>query len=53
LYAGLGDQDKAIAELQKAFEAGYRDFAAIDGSPHFAALRSNLRLQELAQRYRQ
>jgi non-specific serine/threonine protein kinase len=52
IYAGRGDKEKAFAELQKALEAGYRDFAAIDASPHFASLRSDPRFQQLLRRYR-
>ncbi len=53
VYAGLGEREKSFVELQKALEEGYRDFAAIDASPHFAALRSDPRFQELLRRYRQ
>ncbi len=53
IYAGRGDKEKALAELQKTFEAGYRDFAAIDASPHLVALRSDPRFQQLLRRYRQ
>ena len=53
IYAGLGNREKALDELQKALESGYRDFAAIDASPHLAALRSDPRFQQLLRRYRQ
>jgi tetratricopeptide (TPR) repeat protein len=53
IYAGRGDKEKALAELKRALEEGYRDFAAIDASPHFASLRSDPRFQELLRRYRQ
>ena len=53
IYAGRGEREKSLAELQKALESGYRDFAAIDASPHLAALRSDPRFQELLRRYRQ
>jgi len=52
IYAGRGEREKSLAELQKALESGYRDFAAIDASPHLAALRSDPRFQELLRRYR-
>jgi len=52
IYAGRGEREKSLAELQKALESGYRDFAAIDASPHLAALRADPRFQQLTQRYR-
>jgi len=52
IYAGLGQKEKSIDELQKALEAGYRDFPAIDASPHLASLRSDPRFQQLLRRYR-
>ena len=51
-YAGRGDKEKALAELQKTLAAGYRDFVAIDASPHFSSLRSDPRFQELIRKYR-
>jgi TolB-like protein/Tfp pilus assembly protein PilF len=52
IYAGKGDREKSLAELKKALDGGYRDFAAIDASPHLAALRSDPRFQQLLGRYR-
>jgi serine/threonine protein kinase/Flp pilus assembly protein TadD len=52
IYAGLGKKEEALDELEKAFEEGYRDFSAIDASPHLAALRSDPRFQQLLRRYR-
>ena len=52
-YAAKGDKEKALAELQRTFNLGYRDFAAIDASPYFATLRSDPRFQQLIRRYRQ
>ena len=51
-YAAKGDNQKALATLQKAFSAGFRDFAAIDASPYFSRLGSDPRFQQLLQRYR-
>ena len=51
-YAAKGDKAKALATLQKTFDLGYRDFAAIDASPYFASLRTDPRFQQLMQRYR-
>ena len=52
-YAAKGDKVKALAELQKTFNLGYRDFAAIDASPYFASLRPDPRFQQLIRHYQQ
>ena len=52
-YAAKGDKEKALASLQKTFNLGYRDFAALDASPYFASLRSDPRFQQLIRSYRQ
>ncbi len=49
-YAGLGDKEKSLAELEKALAAGYRDFAYLDSSPYFDSLRSDPRFQDLLRR---
>jgi Flp pilus assembly protein TadD len=46
-YAGRGDKDKALVELQKAIDLGYRDSAAIKSNAHFDSLRSDPRFQKL------
>ncbi len=51
-YAAHGDKEQALATLQKAFELGFHDFAALDASPYFSALRTDPRFQELTKRYR-
>ena len=51
-YAARGDQEKALDTLQKAFEKGFHDFAALDASPYFSSLRSDPRFQQLTTRYR-
>jgi serine/threonine protein kinase/Flp pilus assembly protein TadD len=51
-YAARGDKEKALATLQKAFDTGFRDFAALDTSPYFASLRTDPRFQQLTGRYR-
>ena len=52
VYAGRGDKDKALATLQKAFDTGFQDFAALDSSPYFSSLRTDPRFQRLILRYR-
>jgi serine/threonine protein kinase/tetratricopeptide (TPR) repeat protein len=51
-YAARGDKEKTLATLQKAFEVGFNDFAALDTSPYFASLRTDPRYVKLTQRYR-
>lgn len=51
-HAGLGEREKALAALEKALAGGYRDFPAIESSPHLAPLRADPRLQRLLDRYR-
>jgi eukaryotic-like serine/threonine-protein kinase len=52
IYAGLHDNEKALATLQKALDAGYVDFGALDSNPHLAELRKDPRYQKLIQQYR-
>ncbi len=52
IYAARGEREKALAQMQLSLEQGFRDFAAIDASPHFASLRSDPRFQQLVSRYR-
>jgi tetratricopeptide (TPR) repeat protein len=51
-YAARGDKEKTLATLQKAFEVGFNDFAALDTSPYFSSVRSDPRYLQLTQRYR-
>ncbi|MGE5327608.1 MAG: tetratricopeptide repeat protein, partial [Deltaproteobacteria bacterium] len=51
-YSAHGDRDKALATMKRAFDAGFRDFAAIDASPHLAALRDDPRFRQLIREYR-
>jgi len=46
-YAGLGDRESALNELEKALAAGYRDSDAIDASPNFDPLRDDPRFTDL------
>ena len=50
ILAGLGDRDKSLAELRKAYEGGFRDFAAIEASPELGEIRSDPRFAALEHR---
>jgi len=50
-YAGSGDKEKALATLQKSFDLGYRDFAAINANPAFSSLRDDPRFRQLRGRF--
>jgi eukaryotic-like serine/threonine-protein kinase len=50
-YAGNGEKEKALANLQKALELGYKDFAAIKANPAFDWVRGDARFQEMVKRY--
>jgi TolB-like protein len=50
-YAGSGDKEKALATLQKAFDTGFRDFAAVNADPAFASLRGDERFQQILRRF--
>jgi non-specific serine/threonine protein kinase len=52
IYAARNDKEHALATLQKALEAGYRDFAALDSNVYYVRLRDDPRYQQLVQRYR-
>ena len=51
-YAAHGDKEKALVTLQKAFDTGFHDFAALDASPYFASLRTDARFEQMTRRYR-
>ena len=51
-YAGKGDKEQALATLQKSFDSGFRDFAAIDAAPYFSSLRTDSRFEKLIRQYR-
>jgi TolB-like protein/Flp pilus assembly protein TadD len=51
-YSAHGDRDKALATMERALNLGFRDFAAIDASPHLAALRSDPNFQQLMRKYK-
>ena len=52
-FAGMGDEDRALEDLEQALERDYRDFANLDASPYFASLREDPRFARLIQRYRE
>jgi TolB-like protein/Flp pilus assembly protein TadD len=45
-YAGRRDKEKALLELQKSVDLGYRDSAAIKSNTNFDSLRSDPRYQK-------
>jgi len=49
-YAGNGEKEKALAWLQKSFDYGFRDFAALDANPAFASLHSDPRFTAMVAR---
>ncbi|MEX3967394.1 hypothetical protein AB4Y42_35110 [Paraburkholderia sp. EG286B] len=52
LAAERSDSDSAIDHLNQAFKHGYRQFATLDATPEFEALRRDVRYQALVARYR-
>jgi TolB-like protein/Flp pilus assembly protein TadD len=52
VLAAQGKKEEALTTLEEAVVAGYRDFAAIDASPHLATLRPDPRFQKLVRKYR-
>ncbi len=50
IYAGLGEQDQAIADLEKAYEQHEQGLAVMNREPMFDPLRSDARFQELLRR---
>jgi len=52
IEAADGNPDAALEYLEQALEVNYRDFAALEVSPHLATLRKDPRYAELIARYR-
>jgi len=50
IYAGLGEQDQAIANLEKAYQQHEQGLAVMKREPMFDPLRSDARFQELLRR---
>ena len=46
-YAGNGEKEKSLQALQKSFDLGFRDTAAIHAEPAFASLRDDARFKQL------
>jgi len=51
-YSARGNKEQALSTMQRAFDMGFRDFAALEASPYFAPLRSDARFQRMMARYR-
>ena len=51
ICAAKGDKEKAISNLQRALQLGFRDFTVLDASPYFSNLRSDPRYQRLIAQY--
>ena len=51
IHAAAGDRDRALHDLEGAFDYGFRDFIVLDASPYFASLRDDPHYQELVRRY--
>ena len=51
-YAAHGDKQKAVRALQEALEKGFHDFAALDSSPYFSSLRTDVGYQQMVAKYR-
>jgi eukaryotic-like serine/threonine-protein kinase len=50
IYGALGDNDKALAELQKAFEVRDWELYRSNADPYFSSLRDDPRFKELLKR---
>jgi tetratricopeptide (TPR) repeat protein len=50
VYAGLGDKDKAIEQLERSFEARNPDFMYVAVDPYFEDLHSDPRFVDLIHR---
>jgi hypothetical protein len=50
-YAGNVEKEKALANLQKSLELGFRDFPALNANPAFSSLRNDSRFQQLLHHY--
>jgi tetratricopeptide (TPR) repeat protein len=50
VYAGLGDKDRALEFLQRAYEEHYPSMEVLKVEPHFDSLRSDPRFQDLLRR---
>jgi tetratricopeptide (TPR) repeat protein len=51
-YAAKGDRRKALETMQKSFQAGFSDFAALDNSPYFDSLRHDPQYQQMLREFR-
>jgi hypothetical protein len=52
IYSGLGARDNAISALERAYDAGFRDLALLEGDPAFRRLRTAPGYMALVERLR-
>ena len=45
-------EEKALANMEKAFAHGYRDFASIEASPYLTSIRSDGKFHQLIDKYK-
>ena len=52
VHAALDDRERSLAFLERAFAAGYDDFAAIESDRDFDLIRSDPAFKDLLEKYR-
>jgi tetratricopeptide (TPR) repeat protein len=51
-YAGAGNKEKSLSTLEKAFDRGFQDLAAVNANSAFNSMRGDPRFQKLLQRFK-
>lgn len=52
VYAERGEKELALAELEKAFQAGYSYFDFVESSSHYHSLRNDKEFRALISKFR-